>query len=41
LLARLLEVHAIQAFMLLVALIAVPLGRVGLAPNYLARNRHR
>ena len=30
-----------QGFMILVALLAVPLGRVGLAPSCLARNRHR
>jgi hypothetical protein len=35
------DTHRFQGFMMLVALLAVPLGRVGLAPSSLARNRHR
>ena len=36
-----LDIYRFQGFMILVALLAVPLGRVGLAPSCLARNRHR
>jgi len=36
-----LDIDRFQGFMILVALLAVPLGRVGLAPSCLARNRHR
>jgi hypothetical protein len=36
-----LDIYRFQGFMVLVALLAVPLGRVGLAPSCLARNRHR
>jgi hypothetical protein len=36
-----LDIYPIQGLMILVALLAVPLGRVGLAPSRLARNRHR
>jgi hypothetical protein len=36
-----LDVYRFQAFMILLALLAVPLGRVGLAASCLARNRHR
>jgi hypothetical protein len=36
-----LDIYRFQGFMILAALLAVPLGRVGLAPLCLARNRHR
>jgi hypothetical protein len=36
-----LDIYRFQSFMILVALLTVPLGRVGLAPSCLARNRHR
>jgi hypothetical protein len=36
-----LDIYRFQGFMILVALLAVPLGRVGLAPSCLAGNRHR
>jgi hypothetical protein len=36
-----LDIYRFQAVMSLMALLAVPLGRVGLAPSCLARNRHR
>ena len=36
-----LDTYGIQTLMILVALLAVPLGRIGLAPSCLARNRHR
>jgi len=36
-----LDVDRFQGFMILLALLAVPLGRIGLAPSCLARNRHR
>lgn len=36
-----LDIYRFQGLMILVALLAVPLGRVGLAPSCLARNRHR
>jgi hypothetical protein len=36
-----LDIYRFQGLLLLVALLAVPLGRVGLAPSCLARNRHR
>ena len=36
-----LDMHSFQALMILVAVLAVPLARVGLAPSRLARNRHR
>jgi hypothetical protein len=36
-----LDIYRFQGFMILAALLAVPLGRVGLAPSCLARNRHR
>jgi len=36
-----LDIYRFQGFMILLALLAVPLGRVGLAPSCLARNRHR
>ena len=36
-----LDIFRFQGFMILVALLAVPLGRVGLIPSSLARNRHR
>jgi hypothetical protein len=36
-----LDMHRFQALMILVAVLAVPLARVGLAPSRLARNRHR
>jgi hypothetical protein len=36
-----LDIHRFQALMILVAVLAVPLARVGLAPSRLARNRHR
>jgi hypothetical protein len=36
-----LDVYRFQGLMILIALLAVPLGRVGLAPSCLARNRHR
>ena len=35
------DIHRFQGLMILLALLAVPLGRVGLAPSCLARNRHR
>jgi hypothetical protein len=35
------DIYRFQSFMILVAVLAVPLGRVGLAPSCLARNRHR
>jgi hypothetical protein len=35
------DIYRLQALMILVALLAVPVGRVGLAPAFLARNRHR
>ena len=35
------DTHHLEALMVLLALLAVPLGRVGLAPSCLARNRHR
>ena len=36
-----LDIYRFQGLMILGALLAVPLGRVGLAPSCLARNRHR
>jgi len=36
-----LDIDRFQGFMILIALLAVPLGRVGLAPSCLAGNRHR
>jgi hypothetical protein len=36
-----LDMHRFQALMILVAVLAVPLARVGLAPSRLAQNRHR
>jgi hypothetical protein len=36
-----LDIYRFQGFMIFLALLAVPLGRVGLAPSCLARNRHR
>ena len=36
-----LDIYRFQSFMILVALLIVPLGRVGLVPSRLARNRHR
>jgi hypothetical protein len=36
-----LDIYRFQSLMILAALLAVPLGRVGLAPSCLARNRHR
>jgi hypothetical protein len=36
-----LDIYRLQSMMILVALLAVPLGRVGLVPSRLARNRHR
>jgi hypothetical protein len=36
-----LDTYRFQSFMILLALLAVPLGRIGLAPSCLARNRHR
>jgi hypothetical protein len=36
-----LDMYRFQGFMIFLALLAVPLGRVGLAPSCLARNRHR
>jgi hypothetical protein len=36
-----LDIYRFQGLMILGALLAVPLGRVGLAPSRLARNRHR
>jgi hypothetical protein len=36
-----LDVYRFQSLMILVALLAVPLGRVGLVPSRLAQNRHR
>ena len=36
-----LDIYRFQGLMILAALLAVPLGRVGLAPSCLARNRHR
>lgn len=36
-----LDIYRFQGFLILVALLAVPLGRIGLAPSCLARNRHR
>jgi hypothetical protein len=35
------DIYRFQSLMILAALLAVPLGRVGLAPSCLARNRHR
>jgi hypothetical protein len=35
------DVDRVQSLSILLALMAVPLGRVGLAPSCLARNRHR
>ena len=35
-----LDIYRFQSFMIFVALLAVPLARVGLAPSCLARNRH-
>jgi hypothetical protein len=36
-----LDVYRFQSLMILVALLAMPLGRLGLVPTHLARNRHR
>jgi hypothetical protein len=36
-----LDIYRFQSLMILVALLAVPLGRVGLVPSRLTRNRHR
>jgi hypothetical protein len=36
-----LDMYRLLWLMILLALLAVPLGRVGLAPSFLARNRHR
>jgi hypothetical protein len=36
-----LDVDRLQSIAILLALMAVPLARVGLAPSWLARNRHR
>ena len=36
-----LDIYRFQGLMILLALLALPLGRVGLAPSCLARNRHR
>jgi hypothetical protein len=36
-----LDIYRFQSLMILGALLAVPLGRVGLAPSSLSRNRHR
>jgi hypothetical protein len=36
-----LDIYRFQGLMILAALLAMPLGRVGLAPSSLARNRHR
>jgi hypothetical protein len=36
-----LDIYRFQGFMILVAVLAVPLGRVGLAPSCLGHNRHR
>jgi hypothetical protein len=36
-----LDIYRFQSLMILAALLAVPLGRIGLAPSSLARNRHR
>ena len=36
-----LDIHRLQSVVILLALLAMPLGRVGLAPSSLARNRHR
>jgi hypothetical protein len=36
-----LGLYRLQRFMILVALLAIPIARVGLAPSRLARNRHR
>ena len=35
------DIYRVQALMILAALLAVPIGRMGLAPSCLARNRHR
>jgi hypothetical protein len=35
------DIYRVQSLLILLALMAVPLGRVGLAPSFLARNRHR
>jgi hypothetical protein len=35
------DIYRFQTFMILVALLAMPLGRLGLAPTFLARHRHR
>ena len=35
------DAYRVQSVLLLLALLAVPLGRIGLAPSCLARNRHR
>jgi hypothetical protein len=35
------DIDRVQSLLILLALMAVPLGRVGLAPSCLARNRHR
>jgi len=35
------DIYRFQALMILVALLALPLGRLGFAPNSLAHNRHR
>ena len=36
-----LDIHRFQTLMILIALLVMPLGRIGLAPSCLARNRHR
>jgi hypothetical protein len=35
-----LDMYSFHGFMILVPLLAVPVGRIGLAPSFLARNRH-
>jgi hypothetical protein len=35
------DIYRFQKFMILLALLAMPLGRLGLTPTFLARNRHR
>ena len=36
-----LDIYRLQALMILFAVLVVPLGRIGLAPSCLMRNRHR
>jgi hypothetical protein len=35
------DIHGVRIGIVLVALLVMPLGRIGLAPSCLSRNRHR